>query len=154
MLVIKKICWYFERMAKFEVLGRCSPFWFVLLLCFAFMIGPGAQGWSKEGHIMTCRIAQVKLKFYFNNNLFTASWMVNKRKFLCWRNWFLILLKFSKIYFPIFFFFFFLSSNFKNLFQIKWFLIKPTIIYYKSITIRSLIKKNVTLTHQKPTLLF
>nr|POF10727.1 endonuclease 1 [Quercus suber] len=55
---IKKNCWYFERMAKFEVLGRCSPFWFVLLLCFAFMIGPGAQGWSKEGHIMTCRIAQ------------------------------------------------------------------------------------------------
>ncbi|KAL0010964.1 hypothetical protein SO802_006072 [Lithocarpus litseifolius] len=44
-------------MAKLEVLGRCSPFWFVLLLCFAFMIGPGAQGWSK-GHIMTCRIAQ------------------------------------------------------------------------------------------------
>ncbi|KAK7853572.1 endonuclease 1 [Quercus suber] len=61
---IKKNCWYFERMAKFEVLGRCSPFWFVLLLCFAFMIGPGAQGWSKEGHIMTCRIAQLFKTYY------------------------------------------------------------------------------------------
>lgn len=54
----KRSSWQFERMTKFEALGRWSPFWFVLLLCFGFMIGPGAQGWSKEGHIMTCQIAQ------------------------------------------------------------------------------------------------
>ncbi|XP_062162295.1 endonuclease 1 isoform X2 [Alnus glutinosa] len=45
-------------MGKFEILGRWSPFWPVFLLGFALVIGRGAQGWSKEGHIMTCRIAQ------------------------------------------------------------------------------------------------
>lgn len=32
---------------------------FVLLLAFVCLLIPRAHGWSKEGHIMTCRIAQV-----------------------------------------------------------------------------------------------
>lgn len=49
---------YLERMGK--IMGSWSPaFWYVLVLSFALVVGPGAQGWSKEGHIMTCRIAQV-----------------------------------------------------------------------------------------------
>lgn len=48
-------------MGKFEILGRRSAFWPVFLLGFALVMGRGAQGWSKEGHIMTCRIAQVIL---------------------------------------------------------------------------------------------
>lgn len=39
---------------------RFAPFGFVLLLGFASVVVPRAHGWSKEGHIMTCRIAQVK----------------------------------------------------------------------------------------------
>ncbi|KAL6206943.1 hypothetical protein ACLB2K_024188 [Fragaria x ananassa] len=35
---------------------------FVLLLAFVCILIPKAQGWSKEGHIMTCRIAQVLLE--------------------------------------------------------------------------------------------
>ncbi|KAF9587966.1 hypothetical protein IFM89_006291 [Coptis chinensis] len=33
-----------------------------LLVCFSLILAPRAQAWSKEGHIMTCRIAQALLK--------------------------------------------------------------------------------------------
>lgn len=33
----------------------------ILLVGVVFLGVPGAQAWSKEGHIMTCRIAQVNL---------------------------------------------------------------------------------------------
>lgn len=38
---------------------RWSSFAFVMLAGMAAILVPGALGWSKEGHIMTCRIAQV-----------------------------------------------------------------------------------------------
>ncbi|RWR84458.1 S1/P1 nuclease [Cinnamomum micranthum f. kanehirae] len=34
----------------------------ILLVGVVFLGGPGAQAWSKEGHIMTCRIAQALLR--------------------------------------------------------------------------------------------
>ncbi|KAL5579337.1 hypothetical protein UlMin_011779 [Ulmus minor] len=37
-------------------------FGFVLLLGFASILVPSANGWSKEGHMMTCRIAQSLLE--------------------------------------------------------------------------------------------
>ncbi|XP_043687431.1 endonuclease 1-like [Telopea speciosissima] len=40
-----------------KVLGL-SPLFLVLTVGFLFFWAPGAQAWSKEGHIMTCRIAQ------------------------------------------------------------------------------------------------
>lgn len=40
------------------------PFGLFLLLSGAFITIPGANAWSKEGHEMTCLIAQVK----FNPN--------------------------------------------------------------------------------------
>lgn len=33
-------------------------FRFLVLLCFTFLLLPSAQGWSKEGHVLTCQIAQ------------------------------------------------------------------------------------------------
>uniref|UniRef100_A0A5B7BLE5 Aspergillus nuclease S1 n=1 Tax=Davidia involucrata TaxID=16924 RepID=A0A5B7BLE5_DAVIN len=45
-------------MKEFRGLLRFSPLCFVLLVGFAFMSEHGVQAWSKEGHIMTCRIAQ------------------------------------------------------------------------------------------------
>lgn len=32
---------------------------FILFLSFAFITLPGSIAWSKEGHVMTCQIAQV-----------------------------------------------------------------------------------------------
>ena len=46
-------------MDKYSGLEGLVPFGFVLLLGFTSIIVPSAQAWSKEGHIMTCRIAQV-----------------------------------------------------------------------------------------------
>ncbi|EXB51808.1 Nuclease PA3 [Morus notabilis] len=49
-------------------MDRCSgfaglvPFGALWLLGFASIMVPRAQGWSKEGHIMTCRIAQALLE--------------------------------------------------------------------------------------------
>ncbi|XP_039001502.1 endonuclease 1-like isoform X1 [Hibiscus syriacus] len=40
------------------VLWRLSPFGVVLLVVLALVLVPGTHGWSKEGHILTCRIAQ------------------------------------------------------------------------------------------------
>ncbi|XVF25879.1 hypothetical protein REPUB_Repub13aG0251900 [Reevesia pubescens] len=39
-------------------LWRLSSFAFVLLVGLALVLIPRTQGWSKEGHILTCRIAQ------------------------------------------------------------------------------------------------
>ncbi|XP_023519979.1 endonuclease 1-like [Cucurbita pepo subsp. pepo] len=33
-------------------------FRFLVLLCFTFLLLPNSQGWSKEGHVLTCQIAQ------------------------------------------------------------------------------------------------
>ncbi|XP_057960674.1 endonuclease 1 [Malania oleifera] len=41
---------------------RLSPFLFALLFSFAFVLLPRALAWSKEGHIMTCQIAQAHLE--------------------------------------------------------------------------------------------
>ena len=38
------------------------PFGFLLFFSSAFIRVPGALAWSKEGHVMTCQIAQVKFK--------------------------------------------------------------------------------------------
>lgn len=46
-------------MGKFGGLFRLSRSGFGLLVVFAFVMAPGALAWSKEGHIMTCQIAQV-----------------------------------------------------------------------------------------------
>ncbi|XVE61013.1 hypothetical protein DITRI_Ditri06bG0005900 [Diplodiscus trichospermus] len=37
---------------------RLSSFEFVLMVGLALILVPRTQGWSKEGHILTCRIAQ------------------------------------------------------------------------------------------------
>ncbi|XP_065877651.1 endonuclease 1 [Euphorbia lathyris] len=37
---------------------RLCSFAFVLMMGLATIFAPGALGWSKEGHVMTCRIAQ------------------------------------------------------------------------------------------------
>lgn len=50
-----------DSMERYCGLEGLVPFGFVLLLGIASIIVPSAQGWSKEGHIMTCRIAQVNL---------------------------------------------------------------------------------------------
>ncbi|WJX26550.1 Endonuclease 1 [Trifolium repens] len=49
-------------MARFKGLMVSLPFGFLLFLCSAFIIVPGTIGWSKEGHEMTCLIAQALLK--------------------------------------------------------------------------------------------
>jgi len=49
-------------MARLKGLMLSLPFGFVLFLCSTFIIVPGVIGWSKEGHEMTCLIAQVKFK--------------------------------------------------------------------------------------------
>ncbi|KAM1384676.1 hypothetical protein EV1_036451 [Malus domestica] len=41
--------------------GGFSLHWFVLLLVFVCIMVPRAQGWSKEGRMMTCRIAPALL---------------------------------------------------------------------------------------------
>lgn len=70
-------------MGRFGISGSGSPFWFVLLLGFAFIVGPG-EGWSKEGHMMTCRIAQVILVFPFSGDLgfcfYAPLLLVTKKK--------------------------------------------------------------------------
>ncbi|POO03669.1 S1/P1 nuclease [Trema orientale] len=43
-------------------LAGLAPSVFVLLLALASITVPSAQGWSKEGHIMTCQIAQALLE--------------------------------------------------------------------------------------------
>ena len=50
-----------EIMGKFGGLLKLSRFGFGLLVVSAFVMMPGAVAWSKEGHIMTCQIAQVSL---------------------------------------------------------------------------------------------
>lgn len=45
-----------DRYGGFAGLVTFGVFW---LLGFASIMVPRAQGWSKEGHILTCRIAQV-----------------------------------------------------------------------------------------------
>ncbi|KAJ7946919.1 Endonuclease [Quillaja saponaria] len=49
-------------MDKFGGLWGWVPFWSVLLLSSGLGVMPQAQGWSKEGHIMTCQIAQALLE--------------------------------------------------------------------------------------------
>ncbi|KAK2644169.1 hypothetical protein Ddye_019364 [Dipteronia dyeriana] len=51
-------------MGRFGVLERLSPFGFFLSvgLVLVLVLVPGALGWSKEGHMMTCRIAQSLLE--------------------------------------------------------------------------------------------
>ncbi|KAM1459895.1 hypothetical protein ACFX2I_036768 [Malus domestica] len=50
-------------MEKYRCFGGFSLHWFVLLLVFVCIIMvPRAQGWSKEGHMMMCRIAQALLE--------------------------------------------------------------------------------------------
>lgn len=39
------------------------PFALLLFLGAAFITAPSALAWSKEGHMMTCQIAQVKFNF-------------------------------------------------------------------------------------------
>lgn len=46
-------------MARLKGLTMSLPFGFMLLLCSSFITVPGVIGWSKEGHEMTCLIAQV-----------------------------------------------------------------------------------------------
>ncbi|GAV59490.1 LOW QUALITY PROTEIN: S1-P1_nuclease domain-containing protein [Cephalotus follicularis] len=46
------------RLINCGCLRRMSPFLFVLLVGLLFIWVPLAHGWSKEGHVMTCRIAQ------------------------------------------------------------------------------------------------
>ncbi|KAH9748500.1 Endonuclease 1 [Citrus sinensis] len=43
-------------------MGGLCPLKFVLFVSLASVLVPGAWGWSKEGHIMTCRIAQSLLE--------------------------------------------------------------------------------------------
>nr|DAD20824.1 TPA_asm: hypothetical protein HUJ06_022287 [Nelumbo nucifera] len=46
-------------MGPFGVLpATLSGLTFVLLVGFGYIPVPGALAWSKEGHMMTCRIAQ------------------------------------------------------------------------------------------------
>ncbi|CAJ2648717.1 unnamed protein product [Trifolium pratense] len=49
-------------MARFKGLMVSLPFGFLLFICSTFIIVPGVIGWSKEGHEMTCLIAQALLK--------------------------------------------------------------------------------------------
>ncbi|CAN6546512.1 unnamed protein product [Malus baccata var. baccata] len=51
-----------NKMEKYRCFGGFSLHWFVLLLVFVCIMVPRAQGWSKEGHMMTCRIAQALLE--------------------------------------------------------------------------------------------
>ena len=50
-------------------MGRIGGLWgkiefgFLLFLSFSLIIVPGALAWSKEGHMMTCKIAQVRFNF-------------------------------------------------------------------------------------------
>ena len=41
-----------------------TEFGFLLFLSFVLITLPGALAWSKEGHMMTCKIAQVKFDFF------------------------------------------------------------------------------------------
>ncbi|XP_031249430.1 endonuclease 1-like [Pistacia vera] len=41
---------------------RLSPFEFILFMGLILISAPGTRAWSKEGHIMTCRIAQSLLE--------------------------------------------------------------------------------------------
>jgi len=59
---IKTSDWKILDMARLKGLMLSLPFGFVLFLCSTFIIVPGVIGWSKEGHEMTCLIAQVKFK--------------------------------------------------------------------------------------------
>jgi len=43
------------------------PFGFVLFFSSALIGVPSALGWSKEGHVMTCQIAQVKFEIQFQS---------------------------------------------------------------------------------------
>ncbi|CAK9176807.1 unnamed protein product [Ilex paraguariensis] len=45
-------------MTTFGGFSRLFLLCFILFLCYAFITQPGVQAWSKEGHVMTCRIAQ------------------------------------------------------------------------------------------------
>jgi len=56
---------YSEEMDRLGGLWGSLPLAFLLLLGAAFNSAPGANAWSKEGHMITCKIAQVN----FNSNL-------------------------------------------------------------------------------------
>ncbi|XP_059623244.1 endonuclease 1-like [Cornus florida] len=45
-------------MVELRGLLGLSLFYLIFFLGFAFFFDPGVQAWSKEGHIMTCKIAQ------------------------------------------------------------------------------------------------
>lgn len=47
------------NMATFKVLQLSLPLGFLLFLSSVFITVPGVIAWSKEGHEMTCQIAQV-----------------------------------------------------------------------------------------------
>lgn len=49
---------------------RLSSFEFILFVVLILSSAPATWGWSKEGHIMTCRIAQVILV------LFLIAWSI------------------------------------------------------------------------------
>lgn len=48
-----------NTIGRFGVMGKSFLYEFVLLLVSAFILVPETLSWSKEGHIITCRIAQV-----------------------------------------------------------------------------------------------
>lgn len=47
-----------NTIGRFGVMGKSFLYEFVLLLVSAFILVPETLSWSKEGHIITCRIAQ------------------------------------------------------------------------------------------------
>lgn len=62
-------------MGRNERLLKLSGQMLVLLVGVVLQLGTGAQAWSKEGHIMTCRIAQV------NKSLFQFEfWVIREPK--------------------------------------------------------------------------
>lgn len=48
-----------SRMEGYKDLRRVCALGFASWAVLVLVFGPGAEGWSKEGHVMTCRIAQV-----------------------------------------------------------------------------------------------